>query len=47
MSCRLGPFELISQEDLEKLREPPAPQPEPKPVELPEVEDVVEDVVED
>jgi hypothetical protein len=47
MSCRLGPFELISQEDLEKLREPPAPQPEPKPVELPKVEDVVEDVVED
>lgn len=45
MSCRLGPFELISREDLEKLRNPPVVKPEPKPVELPEVEDVADDSI--
>lgn len=43
MSCRFGNFELITEEDLENLRNPKPVTPEPQPVTPPDIEDVGED----
>lgn len=43
MSCKFGAFQLITEEDLENLRNPEPVQPAPQPVEPPEIEDISED----
>lgn len=40
ISCRLGEFQLIGEEELEELRDPTPALPDPQPVEHPEIEDL-------
>jgi len=47
ISCRLGEFELISEQQLEAIRDPAPPPLDPEPVEPPEIEDVTENVTEE